>query len=178
MITEELQRGDSFGSRLSHAIECIFSKGFNALIALGNDTPSLDSLLLQKAAESVLNGEQVLGPSKDGGCYLLGLQAASYNRDAFLSLPWQKTGLLVSLTNYLKQGQQQAMLLKPLSDLDGEADICDILRELGRRLPLMRAILRSFQKTQGPRPTQAVPAGGPGLYRIPFNKGSPVIPRP
>ena len=41
--TEKEQVGDTFGERYTHAIKKIFSKGFNGVITIGNDTPGLSS---------------------------------------------------------------------------------------------------------------------------------------
>jgi uncharacterized protein len=78
----------NFGDCLLLAIEAILARGHIAAVVLNSDSPTLPTSLLVKAAEILARpGESaVLGPSTDGGYYLLGLKQA--HRRLFEDITW------------------------------------------------------------------------------------------
>ncbi len=77
-----------FGDCLYRAIGEIFARGHAAAVVLNSDSPTLPTALLNETA-AVLGqpGDRaVLGPSSDGGYYLLGLKAA--HRRMFDDIAW------------------------------------------------------------------------------------------
>jgi rSAM/selenodomain-associated transferase 1 len=68
----------SFGDCLFHAIGEILSRGHQSAVVLNSDSPTLPTALLVETAEVLARpGDRaVLGPSTDGGYYLLGLKHA------------------------------------------------------------------------------------------------------
>lgn len=78
----------SFGDCLHHTIAEIFARGHAAAVVLNADSPTLPTALLNETAEALAQpGDRaVLGPSTDGGYYLLGLKAA--HRRMFEDIAW------------------------------------------------------------------------------------------
>ncbi|HEX3938041.1 MAG TPA: TIGR04282 family arsenosugar biosynthesis glycosyltransferase [Xanthobacteraceae bacterium] len=78
----------NFGDCLFHAIEQIFARGHGAAVVLNSDSPTLPTaLLVETAAMLARPGDRaVLGPSTDGGYYLLGLKAP--HRRMFDDIAW------------------------------------------------------------------------------------------
>ncbi len=78
----------TFGDCLFHAIQEIFACGHGSAVVLNSDSPTLPTSLLNETAEILARpGDRaVLGPSSDGGYYLLGLKAA--HRRMFESIAW------------------------------------------------------------------------------------------
>jgi uncharacterized protein len=66
----------NLGECLLHTIKEIFARGHTAAVVLNSDSPTLPTELLVETAKALaLPGERaVLGPSDDGGYYLLGLK--------------------------------------------------------------------------------------------------------
>jgi rSAM/selenodomain-associated transferase 1 len=77
-----------FGDCLFSAIGHLFALGHEAAVVLNSDSPTLPTSLLIEAAEMLAQpGERaVLGPSTDGGYYLLGLKTA--HRRLFQDIDW------------------------------------------------------------------------------------------
>jgi len=77
-----------FGACLLHAIEQMFARGHKAAVVLNADSPTLPAALLNETAAALARpGDRaVLGPSSDGGYYLLGLKAA--HRRLFEDIVW------------------------------------------------------------------------------------------
>ena len=78
----------NFGDCLLLAIEAMLTRGHGSAVVLNSDSPTLPTALLVETAE-VLAGpgdRAVLGPSTDGGYYLLGLKLA--HRRMFEDITW------------------------------------------------------------------------------------------
>jgi hypothetical protein len=78
----------NFGDCLLHTIEHILDAGHESAVVLNSDSPTLPTALLAETAEALARpGDRaVLGPSSDGGYYLLGLKAA--HRHMFANVAW------------------------------------------------------------------------------------------
>jgi hypothetical protein len=70
------QRGDGFGARLQYTTEDLLAAGFDAVCLIDSDSPTVPRGAYVDAVQRLLEKEScaVLGPSDDGGYYLLGLQ--------------------------------------------------------------------------------------------------------
>jgi rSAM/selenodomain-associated transferase 1 len=78
----------NFGDCLFHTISHILGRGHGAAVVLNADSPTLPTALLIETAQALARpGDRaVLGPSSDGGYYLLGLKAA--HRHMFDNIDW------------------------------------------------------------------------------------------
>src|ERR1700733_10324784 len=78
----------NFGDCLLHTIEQIFARGHVSAVVLNSDSPTLPTaFLVETAAVLARPGDRaVLGPSSDGGYYLLGLKTA--HRHMFENIAW------------------------------------------------------------------------------------------
>lgn len=130
--SEEQQVGSAFGARFTNAIQSIYSKGFDAVITLGNDTPHLTTNHILKTLEKLKTYDMVLGPSTDGGFYLMGLKKAHFNTEYFLKLPWQTSKLNRSITKLKTTNKTSITYLEVLTDIDTVSDI--------------RLVIQSFKK--------------------------------
>jgi hypothetical protein len=82
------QRGEGFGERLFHAVEDLLAVGFASLCLIDSDSPTLPHATLARAVAALARpGDRtVLGPSDDGGYYLVGLKGA--HRRLFEDIEW------------------------------------------------------------------------------------------
>lgn len=73
-----LQRGDGFGERLRSTAEDLLAVGFAAVCLIDSDSPTVPAHAYAQAVGHLLSGQDcaVLGPSDDGGYYLLGLNGS------------------------------------------------------------------------------------------------------
>src|SRR5690606_16916163 len=70
------QEGDDLGSRMSNAFSDAFAAGYGRVVIVGTDHPTLPSAFLVRAfTELDQPSRVVIGPSDDGGYYLLGMNA-------------------------------------------------------------------------------------------------------
>lgn len=127
LFSEKQQVGNSFGERFTNAIQSIYSKGFDAVITIGNDTPHLSAKHLTKTITQLQKHDLVLGPSTDGGFYLMGLKKSLFNVEAFLKLPWQTSALNRSISKLSALKKTNIYYLEVLTDIDVASDINTIL---------------------------------------------------
>jgi rSAM/selenodomain-associated transferase 1 len=78
----------NFGGCLLHTITEIFARGHRFAVVLNSDSPTLPTALLSETVEALARpGDRaVLGPSSDGGYYLLGVKTA--HRRLFEDIAW------------------------------------------------------------------------------------------
>ncbi|CAN5307391.1 hypothetical protein BH23BAC2_BH23BAC2_03030 [soil metagenome] len=123
-FTEKEQQGLTFGERFTNAIQHVFDEGYENIITIGNDTPQLKENHLLRSAALLNQKKLVLGPSQDGGFYLMGIRRSHFEPASFLKLPWQTSGLLAALSRLLtKKADVEIHQLKPLKDIDRLGDI-------------------------------------------------------
>lgn len=122
-ISENEQIGNSFAERFTNAIQSIYDKGYDSVISIGNDTPHLKSAQISQAAKQLNSHDIVLGPSLDGGFYLMGLKKSHFKAEIFLKLPWQTAGLSQSIYRLIASNRTKLFKLETLTDIDSLSDI-------------------------------------------------------
>jgi len=115
------QRGGDFGARLEGACAAV-GRRRGPLVVVGTDVPGLADRHLREALE-ILAGDPrrvVLGPSPDGGVYLLAAAAAL---PPLGEVRWCRPTTLADRTRVLAGAGREVVLLEPLADLDRPADL-------------------------------------------------------
>ena len=123
LFTEKEQVGKSFGERFSNAIQLVFEKGFDSVITVGNDTPQLRKHHILEAANEIDKNKCVVGPSIDGGFYLMGLSKKQFSEISFLDLPWQTKSLEKTISLQFAATQTEVIKLDTLLDVDSTSDL-------------------------------------------------------
>lgn len=143
----------SFGERYADAFEQLFARGFNRVISIGNDCPSLTSADLLTAAAQLDQFSCVFGPASDGGAYLVGMRREAYERASFVAIAWQTPCVFDSLTAFSAGDFGR---LNEKADVDTPADLRAAL--VNGRLPIMLRhwLKRSLQNLQAVRPSTAL----------------------
>jgi uncharacterized protein len=82
------QRGEDLGERLVAGAEHFFGAGYASVLLIDSDTPTLPTEFLLQALELIAEPgtDLVLGPSEDGGYYLIGLRRP--RPQLFENMPW------------------------------------------------------------------------------------------
>jgi rSAM/selenodomain-associated transferase 1 len=69
-----LQEGADLGARLDNALTCYLQLGYERVVIMDSDSPTLPATCLAAAFEALDEADVVLGPCDDGGYYLIGLK--------------------------------------------------------------------------------------------------------
>lgn len=68
------QEGADLGARMANALSHVLSQGYSACILIGADLPLLTAQHLHAALSALETHDMTLGPTSDGGYYLIGLR--------------------------------------------------------------------------------------------------------
>lgn len=68
------QEGEDLGARMNNALNYVLSQGFEACVLIGADLPLLTEAHLAAAFNALQANDMTLGPTTDGGYYLIGLR--------------------------------------------------------------------------------------------------------
>ena len=172
--TELEQQGDSFGVRFVHAIQEIFSKGFDSIITIGNDSPQLKTKHLVLAQQQLALGHSVLGPSLDGGIYLMGLHKSQFDAQRFLDLPWQRFALFKRIFQLVQRTTTTVYRLPVLADIDSLNDFLRLSNFVKSVSLHLLALVDLFIATLFWQPARLLGKLVGGYTTILKNKGSPV----
>ncbi len=123
VIDENLQKGLTFGEKLANAFCDVYDAGFEHIIAVGNDCPQLNKKSIISAANELKNLKSVLGPTHDGGAYLIGISKNNFKKQAFIQLQWQTKNTYQQLFNLLIEAGADVFEDVILNDIDKEQDL-------------------------------------------------------
>ncbi len=173
--TEKEQEGDTFGERFTNAIQSVFNRGYKQIITIGNDSPQLKASHIKKAAMHLANDTSVLGPSADGGFYLMGLHRDNFDARKFKDLPWQTSNLGNELKKEFSTTQNSLVQLDRLFDIDNSQDLY-FLSKFSNQLTLnIIRIIRSLIETNSAFFKIEFLFEGRFQSKIYHNRGSPVF---
>jgi rSAM/selenodomain-associated transferase 1 len=117
------QMGDNLGERMKNAFQAVFSQGLSAAILIGSDSPDLPREVIDEALTSLKNHESVLGPSYDGGYYLIGLRADTFSPKVFDGIPWSTPDVFKQTLSTLKEANLRVNILPKWRDIDTYDDL-------------------------------------------------------
>ncbi len=140
-FSESEQIGHSFGERFLNAIARVFEKGYSQVITIGNDTPQLSVEHLLETEKQLNANKFVLGPSTDGGFYLMGLNKSQFESSNFSKLAWQTSAVFNQLQKQLEQTEITVQCLAYLSDVDNAIDASCLLNSSTYLSPDIRHLL-------------------------------------
>ena len=110
------QIGETLGEKMSNAFKKIFELGFESVIIIGTDIPDISKTLLSKAFLELENKDIVIGPSNDGGYYLIGMN--KYSPELFNNIEWSTNLVFEKTINKIVQNNFNHKILEELIDLD------------------------------------------------------------
>lgn len=169
---ETKQIGTDFGSRFANAIQTVYDKGFDAVITMGNDSPNLSIAHIQRAVENLQYGSAVLGPSLDGGFYLMGLSKDQFHRSSFLNFSWNSTIIYAELKSYLEFQGHTVITLNKLQDIDFLLDL-DKLSPASISNPRLRRAIQALLNNSTQSFVYDFLYSPEAVNLASFNKGSP-----
>lgn len=117
---KKVQTGNDLGERMENAFRQAFSAGAGKVIIIGSDCPGLHGALLQQAFDRLDAADFVLGPTPDGGYYLLGMK--QLEASLFRDIEWSTDTVGAETLRRIHATGNRCVLLPLLSDVDTEED--------------------------------------------------------
>jgi 2-phospho-L-lactate guanylyltransferase (CobY/MobA/RfbA family) len=113
------QSGRGFAARFENAIEMIVQLGYDEVVVIGRDCPTLRALDIERAFAELKSSKLVLGPDHRGGCYLIAFRSA--DRALLRDVRWKRNTDCAELRR--RGGAAQVFLLTVKHDLDSWSDL-------------------------------------------------------
>lgn len=124
------QCGKNIGARMAHAMETVFAKGYDDVILIGSDLPYLSTRELVDAFEALRTHAAVLGPSADGGYYLIGARRSHYDHAFFeIDAKWSTTDVLASTKKTMEQLGCTVATIGMQRDCDTEEHLRHLMKD-------------------------------------------------
>jgi rSAM/selenodomain-associated transferase 1 len=117
------QRGDDLGERMMNSFREAFFQGFQSAVLIGSDTPDLPCSIIDEAFLSLKDHDAVIGPSIDGGYYLIGFRRETFLPATFEGIPWSTAEVFWKTTEILCDKQYRVHILPELRDIDTLHDL-------------------------------------------------------
>jgi rSAM/selenodomain-associated transferase 2/rSAM/selenodomain-associated transferase 1 len=142
-ITSSRQNPGDFGERMQAAFFEAFQSGCRRVVLLGTDIPELQTLHLEQAFDALTGRDLVLGPSTDGGYWLIGLNHAV---DLFHGISWGTEKALDQTMALAKRQGLRPHMLDPLTDIDTVENLKQLPPELAAKDPYMSVIIPTMNE--------------------------------
>ncbi len=143
------QCGGDLGVKMHHTFVRSFAEGFRRVVIIGSDLPMLEPQHLRESFAALERHDAVLGPTGDGGYYLIGLRQP--RPVLFENITWSTETVLPQTLANARRAGLAVHLLREEADIDTIAEV----RQLWQRLrsspaegiasaPATFAVLRRF----------------------------------
>ena len=112
-------RGD-LGDRMLSAFKSVLTMENKAVI-IGSDCPEISQDIIDEAFVELDNNDVVIGPTYDGGYYLLGMK--SLHRSLFKDIEWSSHTVYRTTIDAIDKNQLSYKVLAKKHDLDYKEDL-------------------------------------------------------
>jgi rSAM/selenodomain-associated transferase 1 len=119
------QKGNDLGEKMKNAFKDVFNENYNKAIIIGSDMPYYPKNIFNRSFKSLNNYQSVIGPSLDGGYYLLGFKKDTFLEKFFYNIQWSKESVFDSTMEIFKKISYKVKILEYLNDIDTIDDLHD-----------------------------------------------------
>jgi len=111
-----LQVEGDLGVKMCKAFEGQFELGYEKIVLIGSDTPHITREMMDLTFIELDSHDIVLGPSLDGGYYLIAFKNNTFTKDVFQNISWSTEVVLEQTLQKIKG--KKVYLHKVLNDID------------------------------------------------------------
>lgn len=115
------QNGIDLGERMQNAFRTIFNNSCKKAIIIGTDLPDISQTIIYNSFALLDRYDVVIGPSNDGGYYLLGMK--EYYPQIFDEIKWSTNEVLKSTLDKLLKEKIKTKIIDELIDIDTKDDL-------------------------------------------------------
>jgi hypothetical protein len=117
------QRGNNIGRRMYNAFADVLARGYERCVLIGSDSPDLPAKIVNDAFDKLDLADTVLGPSADGGYYLIGCQRQGLCPSIFNGINWSTSEVFMETVKRIDKAGLKYVLLPRSSDIDEPDDL-------------------------------------------------------
>ena len=116
-----LQEGGGLGERMHHAVKTVLERGYRSCILIGTDVPEVRSEDLRRVFDGLRQRDVVLGPTEDGGYYLVGMKRPCHS--VFQVKEYGNASVLENTVRQIKAEGLTVGFTRRLHDMDTYEDL-------------------------------------------------------
>lgn len=124
------QTDGDLGRRMLHVFLQLEQWGYSPIVLVGSDIPALQPERIEEAIDYLDSADICLGPSTDGGYFLVGARTA--HPGLFEGIPWSTQSVLTETIARADESNLSVALLEPGTDVDTIEDLLWLRSELER----------------------------------------------
>lgn len=117
------QKGQDLGQRMGNALSAAFDQGAAKAVLVGTDVPGIGAHHLLEALNILDVKDVVIGPSLDGGYWLIGFQRGRFCPDLFGQVDWGSDTVFSTTMEKCRAAGLVPGLLPALQDIDTLEDL-------------------------------------------------------
>jgi uncharacterized protein len=117
------QKGKDLGERMGNAFTYAFSQGFQHAVLVGSDAPDLPQTLIDQSFDRLRENQAIIGPSGDGGYYLIGFSTQHIPTEVFTLPAWGTDSVFSVTASVLSKSNCTFEVLPKWADVDELPDL-------------------------------------------------------
>lgn len=121
------QRGAGLGEKMADAMQRAFGESYQQVLLVGTDVPDLPHHIIDEAFEGLERTAAVIGPSLDGGYYLIGFNSDTFLPEIFENMPWSTADVFKKTMEVFKRNGLAVYELPIWRDIDRYEDLVDFM---------------------------------------------------
>lgn len=123
------QRGSDIGQRMQNAFEDCFKQGFGQVVLIGSDIPDIRAYILKDSFARLTDGsDMVIGPSSDGGYYLIGFSKNSFEPGIFQDVTWSTQDVFEQTMLNIEEFDISVSMVERWHDIDNLSDVNNLIK--------------------------------------------------
>jgi len=123
------QTGADLGDKMRHAFSRCFSDGFQSVVLIGSDSPDLPPQIIREAFQALERNGAVIGPSHDGGYYLIGFSLESFSQQVFSGIAWGTDSVFGKTMQFFKTAEILVHIMPTWRDVDRPEDVYSLIHD-------------------------------------------------
>lgn len=122
------QSGDTLGQRMASAFVRAFETGVDRAVLIGTDIPDLPGRIIDEALDALGTHDAAIGPSADGGYYLIGFTARGFLPAIFNGVRWGHPDVFARTVEIFNKHKTSLHRLPVWQDIDAFEDLLSFAR--------------------------------------------------
>lgn len=123
----EAQHGHELGERMKNAFLSSFERGFKKVLLVGTDVPDAPEEYISEGLKRLGDYGAVIGPSEDGGYYLIGFSKEGFRASVFEGMSWSRPEVFAETIERLAKAGVKHYVLPVWSDVDTVEDLKELM---------------------------------------------------
>lgn len=137
-LPTSVQVGKDLGAKMCHAFMQEFENEYDNIVLIGTDTPHFEHKLLHEAFQALKTKPCVIGPSCDGGYYLIGFNKNGFEKKVFSGVQWSTSKVLHETLQRIHE--DKVYFLQELNDIDTLQDMNEYYERYHKSLSNLHTI--------------------------------------